>query len=129
MTAALITAALAVVAGAVFGLGDGRVMVSPPEAVVEDFMRALERGRLPQARKYLSADGRAAARLDDARARLDARIGEMQDVKGEKGRISGDEAEAAAVIKTRKRGEVRLGVRLHRETGEWRIRHVEGLLP
>jgi hypothetical protein len=132
MTAAMVAAALAVVAIAVFGLGDGRAMVSPPAAVVENFVRAVERGRFPQALKYLSANARgpiSPARLAEAKARLESRIGRIEDVKGEEGWLAGDDAEAAAILKTRRSGEVRLALRLEREWGEWRVTGIEGLAP
>lgn len=128
----MIAAALAVVAIAVFGRGDGRTMVSPPEAVAEDFVRALERGRFPQAHKYLSAAARrriSTARLAEATESLEARIGRIEDVKGEKGWLSGDDAEASAVVKTQRAAGVRLPLRFHREAGEWRVVGIVGLAP
>lgn len=132
MTAGLIAAALAVIAVAVFGLGDGRTMVSPPEAVAENFVRALECGRFPQAHKYLSAEARrriSDARLAEATERLESRIGRIEDVKGDEGWLAGDEAEAGAVVKTRTAGAVRLALRFRREMGEWRVAGIEGLGP
>ena len=132
MTAGFVGAVMAVVAGVVLGAGDRRILVSPPEAVVESFLRALERGRLPQARKYLSDGARRETSIDrlrEAKARLDSRTGDVLDVKGEGASISGDAAEAAAIVRTRTGGEVRFAVRLRREAGEWRVREVEGVLP
>jgi hypothetical protein len=132
MLAGMIAAALAVVAIAVFGLGDGRTTVSPPEAVAESFVRALERGRFPQAHKYLSSADRpriSAARLAEVTARLQSRIGRIEDVRGEEGWLAGDDAEAAAVVKTQRSGDVRLPLRFHREMGEWRVVGIAALEP
>jgi hypothetical protein len=128
----LVAGTLALLAAVVFGLGDRRTMVSPPEAVVENFVRALGRGRFPQAHRYLSSEaGRriTVARLAEATRHLESRIGDIRDVKGEEGRLSGDDAEAIALVQTPDAGEVRLPLRLHREAGEWRLLGIEGLTP
>jgi hypothetical protein len=132
LTAAIIAVALAVVAAAVFGFGDRRTMVSPPEAVVENFVRALGRGRFPQAHKYLSTDARrgiSVPRLAEATALLESRIGGIREVKGEKGWLAGDDAAAVALVKTQDARAVRLALRLRREMGEWRLVGIEGLAP
>jgi hypothetical protein len=132
MMAGMVAAAMAVVAATVFGLGDRRTMVSPPEAVVEDLLRALECRRYPQALKYFTRSARekvSADQLAEATRRLESRIGRIEDVKGEEGWLSGDDAEATAVLRTDKADEVRVPLRLRRDLGEWRLTGIEGLSP
>jgi len=128
---AMAALALAVCAAAIFGRGDGRTMVSPPEAVAEDFLRALWMKRYPQAARFLAADARV--RLGDEalaamRTRLEEATGGIRDVSGEEGRISGDEADGTASLRG-KRATVVVAVRLRREKGEWRVSGVAGLTP
>jgi hypothetical protein len=128
--ALFVMATLGVVAIAVFGFGDRRTFVSPPATVVEDFVRALQCRRFPQAQKYFAGEARAGLSpelLADATSRLESRIGRIEEVTGEEGWMAGDEAEAVALLKTDSRDEVRMPLRLHREKGEWRLMGIEGL--
>ena len=123
---------LGLIAAVVFGLGDRSTFVSPPEAVVEDLVRAAECRRYPQAMKYFTADARQRLSPDsvaEATRRLESRVGRIEDVKGEPGWMAGDDAQAFALIRTNQRDEVRLPMRLHREKGEWRVMGLEGLAP
>ena len=124
---AVLIASLLLIAGAVFGLGDRGVLVSPPEAVAENFMRALSTGRYDMALPYLS-DGLArttdAASLKAYKDRLEAKTGAIEEVKGENGRILGEQAVADAVLKTERAGEVTVPLRMERSEGEWTIRHI-----
>ena len=131
VTLAIVAAALAVCAAAVFGAGDRRTLVSPPEAIAEDFLRAVWMKRHSQARKYLGAQAKAGVgeeELARLRARLEEAAGGIEDVRGEAGWIAGDVAEAGAEIRGR---EKTLHVRLpfSRETGEWRLTGIESLTP
>jgi len=124
-------AALAVCAGAVFGLGDGRTLVSPPEAVAEDFVHAVRMERYTQAARRLSGETRARVGEDALaalRARLEAATGGIEDVHGEPGWIAGEEAEASAGLRGR-RARVDVRVRMTREKGEWRVTGMDGLAP
>jgi len=127
---ALVMATLGLVAVVVFGLGDRRTFVSPPEAVVEDLVRALQCRRFRQSAKYFTRDARARvspALLADVTARLESRIGRIEKVAAEDGWMAGDDAEAVAVLGTDQRDDVRVPLRLHREKGEWRVVGIEGL--
>ena len=119
----VLAVALAVCAVSVFGLGDGRTLVSPPEAVAEDFLRATWMKRYPQAARYLSEDARAHINDDAlaaARARLEEATGGIEDVRGEQGWIAGETAEAYASVRGRDRS-VGVRLRLRRQKGEWRV--------
>ena len=122
--------ALGVCAAAVFGLGDGATMVSPPEAVAEDFLRAVWMRRYPQAARYLDGDARVRLGPDAlvaARARLEEATGGIRDVAGEESRISGEGAEGIAAVRGA-RATARVTLRMRREKGEWRVSEV-GLAP
>jgi hypothetical protein len=126
----VLAVALAVCAAAVFGLHDGKTLVSPPEAVAEDFLRATSMRRYPQAGKHLSAGARAHINEDAlaaARARLEEATGGIEDVRGEAGWIAGDTAEAFGALRGRDR-DVRVPLRLLRERGAWRIAGISGLV-
>lgn len=130
-TGALVALSLALLATAVFGLGDGRTFVSPPGAVAESFVRALQCRRFPQAHRYLSAETRSRVTVEtlaEATERLEARRGRIEDVKGEDAWLAGDAAEGAAMVKTRA-GETRLALPMRRESGEWRVTGIDGLTP
>lgn len=132
LTIALVALSLAVIAVAVFGFGDGRTFVSPPGAVMENFVRSLQCRRFPQAHKFLSSSARAHVGVDalaDATARLESRVGAIEDVHGEDGWLRGDDAEASAVLRAARAGDARVTLRLHRESGEWRVVGIEGLAP
>ena len=113
--------ALAVCAGAIFGLGDGRTLVPAPEGVAEDFLRAVWMKRYPQAARYLAEDAQLG---DEALAALHARLeeasGGIQDVRGGEGRIAGDEALGTARVRGG-RATVTVTIHTHRVKGEWRI--------
>ena len=121
--------ALAVCAAAVFGLGDGRTLVSPPEAVAEDFLRATSMKRYPQAVQGLSEEARAHIdedELAEVNARLEEATGGIEDVRGEEGWIAGETAEAHASVRGRRRT-VDVRLRLLRERGVWRVAELPGL--
>ena len=128
---AIVAAALAVCAAAVFGAGDRGTLVSPPEAIAEDFFRAVWMKRFPQARKYLASDAKAEIDEEDLsalRGRLEAEVGGIEDVRGEAGAIAGDVAEAGAEIRGREKT-TRVRLRFARETGEWRMSGLSGPTP
>lgn len=125
-----IAAALALVAAAVFGLGDTRALVPPPESVVEGFVRELETGRYEQATGYLSAElqpGVTPGQLRDWTSQLLARTGDVIDVRGEPGWQTGLRAEAYARLKTERAGEPALRFMLLREDGVWKINGLASL--
>lgn len=114
----------------VFGLGDKQILVSPPEARVEGFMRQLSTRRYERAVPYLSDQLTKrvdAAELRALSARLRSRCGEVWDVSGEPIWIKDDKAEAAAVLETQRAGTVTLKFGLTRRQGEWAIDDLNNL--
>jgi hypothetical protein len=125
-----IAAALALIAGIVFGLGDRTVFVPPPEAIVESFVRELETNRYERAMSYLSRERREKVNpetLKELTGLLRQRTGEITDVRGEKGWIQGDRAEARARLKTELLGCPSLKFALSREEGLWSISSLRSL--
>jgi hypothetical protein len=125
-----IAAALALIAGIVFGLGDRTVFVPPPEAVVESFVVELKTKRYERAMSYLSQECRASVRpgtLRELTERLKRRTGEITEVRGEKGWIQGDLAEASARLKTELLGCPSLKFSLSPKDGIWSINDLHSL--
>ena len=123
LVGAVIAAALAVVAGSVTAGHDRGTLVSPPDAVVEQFVRKLAGARYDVALAHLE-DGSPAMRerirmTSDA---LRARAGAIDQVEGKPGAIEGDEATATAVLTTERAGDITMEFRLIRRAGSWRIR-------
>lgn len=119
---------LALVAWAVFVLGDRTVLVPPPEAVAEGFMRQLQTRRFEQARSYLARP--AVRSAEDLRARLEAlerAVGRIQDVRGRRGTVGSLDASAVADLTTADRARAEVAFSLRREHGEWRIADLDGL--
>lgn len=108
-------AALAVVTAAVLGLvglsisvfGDRETLVSPPEAVAEDFVRALAMGRYDVALRYV--DPHAGISRDEIRGWSDAlrsRAGGIQNVDIPDVVHDRDEAVARYAVTTTGRAEI-----------------------
>jgi hypothetical protein len=119
---------LALVAWAVFVLGDRTVLVPPPEAVAEGFMRQLQTRRFEQARSYLARP--AVRSAEDLRARLEAlerAVGRIQDVRGRRGTVGSLDASSVADLTTADRARAEVAFSLRREHGEWRIADLDGL--
>lgn len=125
-----VAAALALVAAAVFGLGDTRTLVPPPEAVVENFVRELETERYDRATSYLSRElqqGVGSGQLREWTTKLMERTGEVLDVRGEPGWQTAVNAEAYARLKTEREGEPALRFTLTREEGVWKVNGLTSL--
>ena len=119
-----IAVALAFIYGVVFGLGDTHVLVSPPEAVAEGFMRSLTSHRYRQALPFLSDDLQERVTPEALKAythRLEAKHGKIKDVKGKAGWVKGDRAEAQAVLQSERGKEVKHPIRLERSEGAWSV--------
>jgi hypothetical protein len=122
VVAAVAAGALGVVAGSVGGGHDTATLVSPPEAVVEQFVRKLAGARYDVALAHL--DDRSPAMRDRIRTTSDAlrvRAGAIGQVEGKRGVIDGDRATAAAIVTTERAGEMTMEFRLIRHAGSWRI--------
>lgn len=99
-----------------------------PGVVVEKFVRHVSRERYAKATPLLTSDLESAATPQslsawDREARTG--LGEVRGVRGETDWISGEEAEATAVLKAVRR-ERRLRFALKREGGEWAIARLDG---
>ena len=119
----LVTAAALGIAGAaVFALGDRSMLVPPPEAEVETFVRQLATGRFERALPHLSRRAAGRTSRDSLRARflaLEARIGKVRDVKGQLLTQARDTAYAEAVLDAEGASGLPLAFRLVREDGVW----------
>jgi hypothetical protein len=122
LVAAVTAGAFAVVAGSVVAGGDTSTLVSPPEAVVEEFVRKLATGRYNVARAHLVEDSPTAReRIREASDTLRARAGAINQVEGKPGAIDGDRATATVLISTARAGDITMEFALMRSSGSWRI--------
>jgi hypothetical protein len=122
LVAAVIAAALAVVAVSVGAGHDTSTLVSPPEAVVEQFVRKLAGARYDVALAHL--DDRSPAMREHVRITSDAlraRAGAIDQVEGKPGVMDGDRATASAVVTTERAGDITMEFTLIRHAGAWRI--------
>ena len=122
LVAAVTAGALALVAVSVVAGRDTSTLVSPPEAVVEQFVRKLAAARYDVARAHLAADSPAMReRIRTISGSLRARAGGVEQVEGQAGTIDGDMATASALITTRRAGTITMALTLVRRAGSWRI--------
>ena len=126
-----IGAAIAVAAIAVHVLEDRRTLVSPPDAVAEEFLRQVLTGRSERALPLLSEavrPGLSPGELDAAGRKLEEDLGEVGNVSAEIESLSGQRAAASAVLDgARAIRTVRF--QLVRERGKWMIEEAGGLAP
>jgi hypothetical protein len=125
-TLGVIVAAIAIAARAV---DDRRTLVPPPDAVAEEFVRQLVTGRSEQALPLLSEELKAAARpglLNEYGRQLEAELGGVGNVSGELAGISGDRAEASAILDGA-RGTRRIRFGLRWQDGKWVIEQLGDL--
>jgi hypothetical protein len=125
-----IASALVFIAAIVFGLRDATTFVPPPEAVVESFVHELKTKRYIRAMSYLSPDCRMKVRpltLKESTERLKLITGEISGLRGEKGWIHGDSAEASVKLKTELSGSPSLKFPLSRRNGIWSISDLRSL--
>jgi hypothetical protein len=125
-----ITLAIGATAGALFGLRDRSVLASPPESVVEDFVRKLETKRYVRAHGELSDDVAKQVSPDSLRSLLRAlenRVGKIVSVRGERLWMTRDTARAAAVLETDRDQEVEVEFPLQWSSGQWSVADVQGL--
>ena len=114
---------LAIVAGAVFGLGDDQILAQPPERVAQEFVRAIGDGQVESARSMLSRAAERRASREEMRRIADdfrARIGRLEDVEIEVVDRSG----VTAAVRIRIEGERANAeplIALVRESGSWSV--------
>jgi hypothetical protein len=123
LVALVVAVGLAVVAGAAFGLHDPSVLVAPPEAVSESFVRELAMQRYELAHHYLEKRLQrrtSAASLRASFEPLQGRTGRPDQVVTETVMADGDRARVLARVEGR-RSTASMYVDLVREHGLWRI--------
>jgi hypothetical protein len=123
---AIVAGLLGIVAAAVLGGGDGRVLVSPPETVAEGFLHALQTRRYEQARQHLTFELRARTPHGELRSlhgAMEARWGRIEKVGGERAPVP----DAAVGLLRASNGNARLTLLFRREHGEWRLRELNAL--
>jgi hypothetical protein len=122
---------LALIAGAVFGLDDETLFVSPPESVVEQFVEVLTFGRAGPARRLLTHEAERVTSVEEllrVSARLRQRYGAVDDVSTLVEERRGDTLIVRVVIRgSRTEGELRLPT--VREQGQWVVARPNTLLP
>ena len=122
--------AVGVTAASLMGLRDRSVLASPPEAVVEDFMRKLATTRYVRAHGDLSEDLAAQVSPDSLRSllrSLESRVGGIVDVRGERLWMTDGSARAAAVLETDRGRQVEVDFPLAWAHGEWAVADLRGL--
>ena len=125
---AAVACALAVVGAAVGSGRDKGVLVPPPEAAAENFLRALTQHRWAQARSHLANDLRGIASGDLASLEEGLERGRepVEAVQGEGASVAGDTGTARAWIAFgTERADVDLPVR--REKGLWKVAGLDAL--
>src|SRR5687768_15330947 len=114
---------LAAVTALISATGDSDVLVPPPEAVAEGFLRAIETERFSQALPYLDEELRNRVGehyLRQLLTALERQHGKIEDVRGDRSTVRGDEAEAEVSVRTAA-GETPLRLQLRREKHLWKI--------
>ena len=121
--AGLVLLGLGIVAGAVFGLGDDEILVSPPGVVAEEFVRAMAHDHTGGAWSILSPDAQRVTTKAEVRELADAfqaRFGRLDDVEGTVTERKHD----TALVRTRIDGTRRSAERLLllvRDRGQWGV--------
>jgi hypothetical protein len=114
--------ALGVIAAAVLAAGDRQIFVSPPEAVAEDFVRALAGGRYDVAMAYVEPSaGITTGQIQERSDTLRRIAGAVSSVDVAGVWIQGDTAGAVAAIDTRDAGTLTERLALAWTPGGWRI--------
>jgi len=123
LVAGVIVAGLAVVAASVFGGHDTSVLVSPPDAVTESFVRELGMARYGLARNYLARDVKRRTSEDDMRAGFETvqgGTGKPDQVITSPSSVEGDRARVLATLQGRQ-ATAAMYVDLIRERGVWKV--------
>lgn len=121
--AIVIAAGLAVVAVSVFAGHDRSVLVAPPDAVSEAFVRELGMARYELARNYLARDVKAKTFEADLRATFEPlrqQTGRPDQVETRTSSMNGDSARVLAVFEGRQ-STAAMYVDLIREHGVWKV--------
>jgi hypothetical protein len=115
---------LGVSAGAIYGLHDRQLLVSPPEMAVEGFTKSLVERRFGPALSYLTEglqETSGKSILEKRTSEFIEQHGEVEGVAGEIGTCGRDRATAVAIVKTGRAGPKRLAYQLVFQDGSWKI--------
>ena len=106
---------------AVGPMGDREVFTPPPDAVGEGFLRSVVSSRYDQAREYLvEPDAVSNDVLSEMEHRIESRIGDVHDVKGEV--VSRTDEGALVNVQLKSAGgSDAMGVSLRWEGSEWKV--------
>jgi hypothetical protein len=121
----LIVVSLGIVGAIVLGLGDDEILISPPEVVAEEFVRALAYGRIGPAREMLERQAKRATSTDDVRRISDtlrSRVGSLDGVHGTVAERGRDTTRVRAHVEG-ERGSTELVLPMVREYGGWAVAH------
>jgi hypothetical protein len=131
IAAGVIALSLAIVGGVVFGLNDQETFVPPPKIVAEEFLRALDHGRLEPARSMLTSEAErttSIAEVGRIATTFQSGVGRLADVTGAVAERRPDTTFVRAHVEGRRaRGEVILA--LVRERGVWSVARISEMLP
>ena len=119
----VIAAALAVIAVSVFAGHDRSVLVAPPDAVSEGFVRQLAMDRYDLAHRFLARDLKAHASVSDLRRGFEPlrrATGKPDQVEATAPSISGERARVLVTLEGRQ-ATASMYVDLIREQGVWKI--------
>jgi hypothetical protein len=119
----VVVLSIAAVTGVISATSDWQVLVPPPEAVGEAFLRAVETERFSQALPYLDENLRGSVdekAMRDLLMRLERQHGKIKDVRGEHSEVRGEEADAEVTIRTAA-GEIPLRLHFRREKQLWKV--------
>lgn len=123
IAAGLVALSLALIAVAVFGLGDRDTFVSPPEAVAEEFIRSVGHGRVEPARELLASEEERITSTQAMRtfaARFRSRVGHLDHVDVTVDERGQDSAEVRVDAKG-SRARMELTVPLAFQRGVWKV--------
>ncbi|HJU68717.1 MAG TPA: hypothetical protein VJ650_10775 [Gemmatimonadaceae bacterium] len=127
---AVVLLSFGIVAGVVLGLGDDEVLTQPPEAVAQEFVRAMSLGQTGAAREMLSHDAERRTSAVEVRRisdRFRARLGRLEEVEGTVAHRRRD----TATVRIRIEGEQATADRhmaLVRESGAWSVARASDIL-
>jgi hypothetical protein len=125
---AAVAAGLLITAAAVGPGRDRGVLVPPPEAAAENFLKAMAEHRYTQAPQYLAAGvkGTEPGELAALHASLERAYGAIEGVQGEDASIAGEESTARASLRFAG-GPRDLRLPLRREKGLWKVASLDPL--